>query len=100
MIGFEITINNNGPIAIASDSSQLFLTTDQKNIYLFSSGIDRNENRLKWADLKLNKGDRLTIKVKELDMITPPLSIEKEDIKHLKETYYRLKAKLEKKGII
>ncbi|WFB64869.1 hypothetical protein PZ892_06580 [Sphingobacterium sp. WM] len=100
MIGFEITINNNRPIAIASDSSQLFLTTDQKNIYLFSSGIDRNENRLKWADLKLNKGDRLTIKVKELDMITPPLSIEKEDINYLKETYYRLKAKLEKKGLI
>lgn len=100
MIGFEITINNNFPVSIASRSVQLFLAVNGQNVVILLSGINEQERRLKWAKQILEKGDKINIKVKDLDTITPPVTIEQENLENIKERYLSLKTELEIKGLI
>jgi len=100
MIGFEITINNSFPISIASRTVQLFFTVNDQNVVILSSGIDEQECRLKWKKQILGKGDKINIKIKNLDMITPPVTIEKANLENIKERYFSLKTELEIKGLI
>lgn len=100
MTGFEITLNNNSPVFIAGRSVQLFLAVNGQNIVILPSGIDEQECRLKWEKQILEKGDKISIKVKDLDMITAPATIEKENIENIKERYFSLKTELETKGLL
>ncbi|MGX5689262.1 S1 domain-containing protein [Arcticibacter tournemirensis] len=100
MIGFEVKINNDTPIKIASQSSQLFITVTESNVLLLISGTDFSWNRLKWPDHILKAGDKVNIKVKDIQCIDEPSEIEERDIDYIKERYLGLKAELENKGLI
>lgn len=100
MVGFEIKINDNAPISVASDSCLLFVTVIEANVFLLTSGTDSFENRLSWPDQILKVGDKVNIKVKDLKQIDKPSLIREKDIEYVKERYFRLKAELENKGLV
>lgn len=100
MIGFEVRINDDIPIKIASESSQLFITVIESNVFMLISGTDLSWNRLKWSDQVLKAGDKINIKVKDIQLIDEPSEIKEQDIDYIKERYLDLKAELENKGLI
>ena len=100
MIGFEIRINDNTTMAIASESSQLFLTVIDDKVFLLSSGTDYSYNILKWPNQILKVGDKVNIKVKDLPIVDKPCTIEEKDINSIKERYFKLKTELKNKGLI
>ncbi|KAA8485065.1 hypothetical protein BDE36_2221 [Arcticibacter tournemirensis] len=100
MIGFEVKINNDIPIKIASQSSQLFLTVIESNVLLLISGTDLSGNRVKWPNQILKSGDKVNIKVKDIQCIDEPSEIKEQNIDYIKERYLDLKAELENKGLI
>ncbi|EEI90515.1 hypothetical protein HMPREF0765_3831 [Sphingobacterium spiritivorum ATCC 33300] len=100
MIGFEVKINNNPPIKIASRSSHLFLSTFQNNVLLLMRGIDDNKNTIVWPNQVLKIGDKINVKVKDLDSIEQSFDVKLQDINEIKKRYLSLKLELEKRGLI
>ena len=99
-MGFEIKINDDITMAIASESSQLFLTVIEDKVFLLTSGTDFSYNKLKWPNQLLKVGDKVNIKVKDLPVVDQPATIDQKDINSLKEKYFKLKTELENKGLI
>ena len=100
MIGFEVKINNNPPIKIASRSSHLFLSKFQNNVLMLMRGIDDNKNTIVWPNQVLKIGDKINVKVKDLDSIEQSFDVKLQDINEIKKRYLSLKLELEKRGLI
>jgi hypothetical protein len=100
MIGFEIKVNNEVPLKIVSNNSQLFITVIENNVFMLMSGTDFSYNLLKWPNKKLKIGDKVNVKVKDIQLATKPFEIREEDISYIKERYFRFKAELEHRGLI
>lgn len=99
MIGFQITINDTTEIKIGSHSSNVLLMNINDNYILLQYGDD-DKNLLQWAKYELKKGDKINIKVKNLNSISLPYKIEPKNIFNIREDYLNLKTELEKKGLL
>ena len=104
MKGFEIQINNDSPIVVATDRKAFVLLNYINNDYcrLDAVGSDSMFRNLKWLiDRKLQLGDKLRIKVIETDCssecIKPIVDMSR---KELEELYEKKKSYLIKKGVL
>lgn len=104
MKGFEIQINNDSPIVVATDRKAFVLLNCINNDYcrLDAVGSDSMFRNLKWLiDRKLQLGDKLRIKVVETDCssecIKPIVDMSR---KELEELYEKKKSYLIKKGVL
>ena len=100
MYGFEIRVNSDPSINIAARCCQLMLTIIDDNILIIMNGIDGKDRQLGWPRLNLKLGDKITVKVKEAELIDQPSKIDNINIEKITEEYQYLKEQLENKGLI
>lgn len=101
MKGFEININGEKPVFVSSDSIvsvELYIDNIDKEIV--ASGKDTMQQRFIWVRKKLDFGDKIKIKVAEIEEVTPPIKSYPVDRTGLLELYLQLKKELEEKGFI
>lgn len=100
MIGFEININGREPIIAASDhfifADLIFGYPSDRIIIKGSDGL----HYLTWFIGKLEKGDRVSIKIVDTDKVSPVLTIEDCDRNKMKRRHEQLKIELQEKGLI
>ncbi len=74
MKGFEININGEDSVFVSSDSIvsvELYIDNIDKEIV--ASGKDAMQQRFIWFRKKLDFGDKIKIKVTEIEGVTPPI---------------------------
>jgi hypothetical protein len=103
MKGFEIKINDKKVIRAVSDSlTSISIGTGYfpEDNYIYIGGIDSKSDHLTWLDKKLKLGDKIKVKVMEIDRISPLIRKKLSDKNKLKERYDELKRELEDNGLI
>ncbi|MDR1756414.1 MAG: hypothetical protein LBR65_05570 [Culturomica sp.] len=103
MMGFEIKINNEEAINVASDSLVSILMGigyDRIDNYLSVKGIDSKSYCLDWYDRELQIGDKIHVRIKEIGNISPLKARRPLDRDDMKKSYYTLKQELEDKGLV
>ena len=97
MKGFEININGEDSVFVSSDSIvsvELYIDNIDKEIV--ARGKNTKQQRFIWVRKKLDFGDKIKIKVTEIEAIKScPV-----DRTGLLELYLQLKKELEEKGLI
>jgi len=96
MIGFEVMINDTHLMSVAAESSRLFISNIQDTFILMPGGIDDQDNSLRWPHHVLKVGDKINIKVKDLEVINEPNEIVQNDTENIRERYNRLKNRIGK----
>ena len=86
MKGFEICINDAAPIVAMTDS----LVT-----LIISVGY---ADHLIWMNKKMSLGDKIKVRVREIDIASPLHMRYPSDREEMKKEYYKLKKKLEEEG--
>ena len=74
MKGFEININGEKPVFVSSDSIvsvELYIDNIDKEIV--ARGKNTKQQRFIWVRKKLDIGDKVKIKVTEIEEVTPPI---------------------------
>lgn len=110
MVGFELTINEKKISAtLVKGIVSIILTkvtnetTDSIDLNFGGLDLTKDEN-IQWYDNKLNVGDEILIKVKEIDVNTKPIEAKKKNIEEVNKekikTYNRLKKELEEEGLL
>lgn len=100
MKGFQIIINNDDIINLRSFYSNVILNKIDNSYYLLMYGGDKGKNTFNWETRVLREGDRINIKVLNLDIGTVPNKTESADIYSIKKEYEDLKLELKNKGLI
>ena len=102
MIGFEIIINEEEVIAVASDSlvSVVMSISFLKYNYLSITGMDSKSYHLDWHRRELRIGDKIHVRVAEINKINPLRDRRPSDREEMIKRYYDLKQELEEKGLI
>ncbi|WP_455498184.1 hypothetical protein [Coprobacter sp.] len=101
MKGFEININGEDSVFVSSDSIvsvELYIDNIDKEIV--ARGKNTKQQRFIWVRKKLDIGDKVKIKVTEIEEVTPPIKSCPVDRTGLLELYLQLKKELEEKGLI
>lgn len=97
MLGFKITINGEKEISVASDNLvHIMMNAGHGYDIICIDGIDSKSYHLRWYKRKLRLGDKIKIRVTEIDEIDPLLERNPFDRAELIERYYTLKKELEK----
>lgn len=100
MIGFEIYINGEKPIIMASDSIiSVILRYGYPSGTIISLIGGDCSNDLIWLKGKPEIGDKIMIKVVETDEVSPCKKM-KSDRERMIQQYEQLKIKLQEKGLI
>ncbi|MFZ4263761.1 hypothetical protein ACFRAE_17120 [Sphingobacterium sp. HJSM2_6] len=100
MKGFQIIINNNEVINMHCFYSNVIIQQSKSSYFLLLYGGDELKNIFKWNTKILKKGDKISVKVVNLNLGTPPDKTESADISNLKNEYEQLKLELKNKGLI
>lgn len=103
MIGFEIYINDNEPIAAISDSLVTAIISvgyHKGEDFIYIGGKDSKSYHLVWLEKKLKIGDKIKIRVTEIDAASSLQKRYPSDRKQMKEEYYDLKKQLEDKSLL
>lgn len=99
MTGFEIHINDEKHIIMASDCIvSVILMYSYPSFTIYLTGRD-SSNDLTWLKSKLELGDKILIKVVDTGEVSPCKKT-KSDREWMLQQYERLKIKLQKKGLI
>lgn len=103
MLALEIRINDSKPLIVGADILMVDLsrieTHDKHSLLAF--GAD-DAFRYIWIDKKMEDGDRVFIRVVEVDKddVSPPSHIEKSDRERMKSIYEKLKLELQDKQLL
>lgn len=103
MIGFEVTINNQPPLLIAAER-HVFIRLCNRN---GKRGLDdmmirgwNDSEMFYWIDRKPQKGDRVRVRVVEIESASPAQETQKKDREKMKERYEQLKKELTEQGLL
>ena len=100
MKGFEIKINEE-IITVASDRVVcVFFHFGDGYEIINVSGSDSKSYHSIWFEKKLQIGDKINVRVAEIDIIPPPIEKCPFDRNELKKRYIELKKELEAEGLI
>ena len=103
MKGFEIIVNHEDPIKAATEKALVCtFTMDYRNgsNLLHVIGGDSEMYHAIWADRKLKIGDKVKIRITEIERTSRPIKRNPSDRDALKERYEQLKKELQEKGVI
>lgn len=101
MKGFEIRLNDEEPLIAASDNLAFVIVgAGPDDNYIYVGGADMRFYSMVWWNKKLQKGDKVRIKLTDAGHISPAQSVTLPDKEELKKRYERLKAELSEKGLI
>ncbi|WP_140937649.1 hypothetical protein [Sphingobacterium lumbrici] len=100
MKSLKITINNSDIINLNCFYSNVILQRTENFYYLLLFGGDELKNRFRWKTIILREGDKINIKVVNLDIGTAPNKKESVDIHSIKTEFEDLKLELKNKGVI
>ena len=97
MKGFEICINDAAPIVAMTDSLVTLIISvgyaDGDDMHI--GGMDSKSNHLIWMNKKMSLGDKIKVRVREIDIASPLHMRYPSDREEMKKEYYKLKKKLE-----
>ena len=100
MKGFEICINDAAPIVAMTDSLVTLIISvgyaDGDDMHI--GGMDSKSNHLIWMNKKMSLGDKIKVRVREIDIASPLHMRYPSDREEMKKEYYKLKKKLEQEG--
>ena len=98
--GFEICINDAAPIVAMTDSLVTLIISvgyaDGDDMHI--GGMDSKSNHLIWMNKKMSLGDKIKVRVREIDIASPLHMRYPSDREEMKKEYYKLKKKLEEEG--
>ena len=97
MKGLEIIINNE-KIFASSDcvvAISIGAGCRSEDNFVIIEGIDSKSYFLTWLNTKLKIGDKIKVRVTEIDFVTPVILKRPSDRKELIKRYYELKNELE-----
>lgn len=111
MLGFEFEINGKKIHAALQEGVVTLIATQISKGNVNSIEIDlkglntsdlKEDEMINWYNAQLKEGDEFTVKIKNIDSISPPQASEKRlsDIERKMKSYQLLKEELEKKGLI
>ena len=104
MLGFEITINDTGKtLFVASEhSTNVVIYEDEvlKKTSLSAGGSDLKFNYLKWSGIELKIGDKVKIKVSDLERVSNIVSSIPKSRTALIERYQTLRDELREQGLL
>ena len=96
MKGFEICINDAAPIVAMTDSLVTLIVSvgyaDGDDMHI--GGMDSKSNHLIWMNKKMSLGDKIKVRVREIDIASPLHMRYPSDREEMKKEYYKLKKKL------
>lgn len=101
MLGFEIKVNEDDVMHVASEGpsiSVVMLVTQKEDKdfnYMTVGGMDSRINLLSWPGKDLELGDRIRIRVAEINEIKPVPDKYPYDRQTVKEHYFQMKKELE-----
>lgn len=103
MIGFEICINDNDSIAAISDNLVTVIISvgyhrGEDSIYI--GGKDSKSYHLVWLEKKIKIGDKIKIRVTDINVASSLQEKYPSDRKQMKEEYYDLKKQLENERLL
>ena len=100
MKGFEICINDAAPIVAMTDSLVTLIISvgyaDGDDMHI--GGMDSKSSHLIWMNKKMSLGDKIKVRVREIDIASPLHMRYPSDREEMKKEYYKLKKKLEEEG--
>lgn len=100
MKALEIRINDQEPIIAATDNLTFVnLTYGYRSDRIVIMGNDIL-HYLTWYDAKPEKGDKILIKIIEVDEISPVILMKDCDRNEIKKRYEQLKLELQEQGLI
>ena len=95
MKGFEICINDAAPIVAMTDSLVTLIISvgyaDGDDMHI--GGMDSKSNHLIWMNKKMSLGDKIKVRVREIDIASPLHMRYPSDREEMKKEYYKLKKK-------
>lgn len=100
MKGFEVCINNDAAVSAVTDNLITIIISvgysDVEDIYI--GGMDSKLYHIAWLNKKIHVGDKIKVRVVEIDKASPLCDRYPSDRKEMKKKYDELKKKLEEEG--
>lgn len=103
MKGLKIIINDKDVINIASDRvAGIFINIGEsrQNNYIHIGGLDSKSYHLTWLEKEIKIGDKIKVKVSEINEITPLKERIPSDRSELVNKYHMLEKELKERGLI
>lgn len=102
MLGFEITINGEDIIRKVSSNGILIVSFDpQKDLVNMTIlGLDANYYFLHWPNMLLKAGDRVKVRITEIDANTPLKYTKISDRNELIKRYLEIEKELKTEGFL
>lgn len=100
MKGFEIWINDDAPMIAACDNLVTIVISvgypDGDNLHI--GGLDSSQYHLRWFAKQPEIGDKIKVRICEVDTALSPDENYPSDREEMKKEYYELKKQLEEEG--
>lgn len=104
MLALEIQINNGKPLVIGAENlTYAFLTRDEKrDAHSILVGGADDVFRYRWMDEEMQDGDKVFIRVVEVDKdeLSSPFEIEKSNRERMKRYFEKLEKELQDKQLL
>lgn len=104
MLALEIQINESNPLVVGTEGFTCvhINRNGRYDMHSISVGGADDSLRYKWIDEEMQDGDRVLIRVVEVDKddVSPPFKIEKIDRERMKLIYEKLKLELQDKQLL
>lgn len=106
MLGFEIKVNEEDVMHVASEgpsvSVVMFVSQkdDKDSRYMTVGGMDSKLYHFSWTGKIIKSGDKVRIRVVEIDAPDPVVERFPHDRETIRRGYYRMKKELEEHGLI
>ena len=102
MLGFEISINDDKPMTVATDSQAfVILSYGTSDCDMLVAGADDAFSYI-WFDKIMQNGDKILIRIIDVgkDEVSSPFKIEKRNRERMKQTFEELKQELLNKQLL
>lgn len=102
MLGFEISINDDKPMTVATDSQTfVILSYGTSDCDMLVAGADDAFSYI-WFDKIMQNGDKILIRIIDVgkDEVSSPFKIEKRNRERMKQTFEELKQELLNKQLL